>query len=42
MQSGEWYVEFFANEGYKHMMDSRGERSITKHINFDVKFEKIP
>ncbi len=42
IQSGEWYVEFFAYNEYKHMMNSRGERSITKHIEFDVKFKKTP
>ena len=42
IQSGEWYVEFFAYNEYMHMMNSRGERSITKHIEFDVKFKKTP
>ena len=42
IQSGEWYVEFFAYNEYKHMENSRGERSITKHIEFDVKFKKTP
>ena len=42
IQSGEWYVEFFAYNEYMHMMNSRGEPSITKHIEFDVKFKKAP
>jgi hypothetical protein len=42
IQTGEWFVEFFAYNEYRHMQDGRGERSVTKHINFDVPFKKTP